>query len=483
MAPSGSDVFPTLQHCSRLGTGQTLFDVQFWPFGNSDDEQIFAVTGGTETLVCRPRLGADPPFEVLRFFDDEAEPGDTAASLNSLAWAHDPISNKPWLCVAGAEHRHIKILDIESGEIARTLPGHGGAVNDLAVSPTTTGLLASASEDYTIRLWNLHPSFEAQPCVAILSKHQSPVLAIEFHPNGKWLISGGIDTAVCLWSVPLVGDRDPAGDWSTASKPLTEINPHFFTKELHPNYVDSFAFYGDLIISKAARDQSDAKKKHKYANEILLWKIDGFDADEPPPEHPAILEAGQYTGSSFDHDEGYHGFARLLTLDIPHTDRFYHRFGFFHAEGKRPLLCMGDQLTRFSFWDMQRFEEGIDPFDRPSTKPRKKNGRKKKGPNVLGELRRAESGASSTSGQTPDASSTGASSTTAPESREYTLSDRFTPLAAHYRVTANTDLTTVGSQTSHFATSQIAFSPNGTWMVTVGDHGMMCMFHRDESVT
>ncbi|USW54257.1 Putative polycomb protein EED [Septoria linicola] len=503
MVLHGNDVFPTLQSCTRLATDQTLFDVQFWPFGTNDDDQIFAVTGATDTIICRPQLRSSPPFEVLRWFRDESEQviklvhtctrGDghitkvaqdnASASLNSLAWTQDPVTQKPWICVAGDEHKHIKILDIESGYVARVLSGHGGAINDLCVSPISTSLLASCANDSTIRLWNLEPSHQEQPCVALLAGegHKAPILAIEFHPNGKWLLSGGIDTAVCLWAVPDAAALE-RNDHSPAAKPLIVYYPHFYTEELHPNYVDCFGWYGDLIISKAARDQVDASKDI-YSNEILLWKIEGFDADEPPAEDPPIPEAGYSTRSSFPHDEDFRGFARLLTMNIPHTDRFYHRFGLLHADGMRPILCMGDQETRFSFWDLQRFEEGIDPLDRPSNKPRKKGGRKKKGPNVLGELRRSESIASGSSpNQTPDASSTIASSTTGPEGREYTLSDRFTPLAPHYSVTANTDLTRINGKERHFATSQIAWSPDGTWMVTVGDMGMICMFHRDKSV-
>ncbi|KAF2217735.1 hypothetical protein CERZMDRAFT_22795, partial [Cercospora zeae-maydis SCOH1-5] len=280
----------------------TLYDVRFWPYGTQDDEHIFALTGGTATFVCRTRRGADPPFELLRHVHDEHA---TPASLNSLAWTRAPVTNKPWLCVAGDGQHHIKILDFESGTVARTLPGHGSAVNDLAVSPTTPNLLASASNDYTIRLWDLRPAYQAQPCVAVLADgHRAPVLAIKFHPNGRWLISGGIDTAVCLWSIPPLGERAPDSDWSTTSIPLTIQLPHFFTKELHPNYVDSFDFYGDLILSKAARDQADAKK-YRYANEILLWRINGFDADESPSERLPVQEAGKYTGSAFPHDEDY----------------------------------------------------------------------------------------------------------------------------------------------------------------------------------
>lgn len=37
-------------------------------------------------------------------------------------------------------------------------------------------------------------------------------------------------------------------------------------------------------------------------------------------------------------------------------------------------------------------------------------------------------------------------------------------------------------QERHFATSQLAWSPDGQWLVGVGDVGMMCIFHRDAGV-
>lgn len=49
-------------------------------------------------------------------------------------------------------------------------------------------------------------------------------------------------------------------------------------------------------------------------------------------------------------------------------------------------------------------------------------------------------------------------------------------------MTVNTSLLKQGTVDGHFATSQIAWSPDGTWMVSVGDAGMMCIFHRDKQV-
>ena len=69
-------------------------------------------------------------------------------------------------------------------------------------------------------------------------------------------------------------------------------------------------------------------------------------------------------------------------------------------------------------------------------------------------------------------------SNSAPQERKYALSDPFTPLKPHATITPKTNL----SSKHHFATSQMAWSPDGRWLVGVGDFGMMCIFHRDKSV-
>ena len=208
--------------------------------------------------------------------------------MNSIVWTKHPATGKPLICIAGHKPKQVQILDIETGAQVRTLVGHGRGINDLAVSPLCTSLLASAAEDHTIRLWNLDAKYEKQPCVAMFAGegHKMPILAITFHPNGCWLLSGGIDTAVCLWAVPTLAELDRDQDSTLSHQdPKTIYYPHFHSTEVHDNYVDCLAFYGDLIISRSAKDPNGKSK----TNEILLWKIDGFVSDEAPPDEPPCL--------------------------------------------------------------------------------------------------------------------------------------------------------------------------------------------------
>ncbi len=64
----------------------------------------------------------------------------------------------------------------------------------------------------------------------------------------------------------------------------------------------------------------------------------------------------------------------------------------------------------------------------------------------------------------------------------FKLSEPHTPLQAHYTYQPKTKVSRdERGRDSHFATGQIAWSPDGEWMVGVGDRGVMCLFHRDAS--
>jgi len=187
--------------------------------------------------------------------------------------------------------------------------------------------------------------------------HKMPVLAINFHPNGYWLLSGGIDTAVCLWAVPSLQDLERSED-PIFQDFKTVYCPHFYSTEVHDNYIDCLAFYGDLIISRSANGNA------RIANEILLWKIDGFDSHAAPSSDPPMPSPGVYTRSSFPHSSTSRGgYQRLLTFSMPSTNRFYNRFSLLHAPGMRPILAMGNEVSKFLFWDLQKLEKGYDPSE------------------------------------------------------------------------------------------------------------------------
>ncbi len=89
----------------------------------------------------------------------------------------------------------IRLWDIHQGTCFKILYGHTGWVWSVAFSPDGN-ILASCSNDLSIRLWNQDGS-----CLKVLQGHTSGVRVLAFSPDGRWLISGGDDRGIRLWDV------------------------------------------------------------------------------------------------------------------------------------------------------------------------------------------------------------------------------------------------------------------------------------------
>ena len=86
---------------------------------------------------------------------------------------------------------------------------HTGAISALAFSPDGT-MLATASTDYSIRLWD----FAKRQRLATLQGHLSEVWALAFSPDGQSLVSGAKDGSVKLWPVQRQQKEDIlSGPW------------------------------------------------------------------------------------------------------------------------------------------------------------------------------------------------------------------------------------------------------------------------------
>ena len=85
-----------------------------------------------------------------------------------------------------------------SATCVATSNGHSSPVTSLAFHPTAP-LLATGSEDSTVRLWLLSCDNSSATCVATLAGHSSPVLTVAFHPTAPLLASGSQDKTLKLW--------------------------------------------------------------------------------------------------------------------------------------------------------------------------------------------------------------------------------------------------------------------------------------------
>lgn len=101
--------------------------------------------------------------------------------------------------LASASHDHtVRLWDFSTTmeESLAPLSGHTHAVTSVTFSANTT-LVASGSFDRTIRIWSLADEQHPQ----VLRGHTAEVSSVKFSPDNQWLISGSFDTTVGLWKL------------------------------------------------------------------------------------------------------------------------------------------------------------------------------------------------------------------------------------------------------------------------------------------
>jgi WD40 repeat protein len=88
----------------------------------------------------------------------------------------------------------IKLWDVRTGNLIRTLKHDTDVVNALAFAPSGTRL-ASAGLDGLVKLWDVSTGDE----IITLDGHRSAVSCLTFSPNGRILASAHEDDTIRLW--------------------------------------------------------------------------------------------------------------------------------------------------------------------------------------------------------------------------------------------------------------------------------------------
>ncbi|GMW00605.1 MAG: hypothetical protein AMXMBFR84_17420 [Candidatus Hydrogenedentota bacterium] len=88
----------------------------------------------------------------------------------------------------------IKVWNVSTGELVRTIEGHDDNILDIAFSPDGSRL-ASASYDKTIGVWEVASGAQ----VHALKHHVDAVYSVAFSPDGTRIASGAGDRTVKIW--------------------------------------------------------------------------------------------------------------------------------------------------------------------------------------------------------------------------------------------------------------------------------------------
>lgn len=162
------------------------------------------------------------------------------------------------LLASASNDTTIKVWRVSTGMSLQTLIGHDKAVMSVSFSPDGN-FLASGSNDKTIKLWELSTSFSTSEALSTLEGHEKSVNLVRFSPDSQIVASASRDETIKLWKV-------------STGKLL-------HTLKGHEAMVTSVAFSpdGSLLASVANK-----------GNMIKLWEVstgkelDGFIGHEKP---------------------------------------------------------------------------------------------------------------------------------------------------------------------------------------------------------
>ncbi|GAA5894761.1 hypothetical protein JCM6882_006674 [Rhodosporidiobolus microsporus] len=108
-----------------------------------------------------------------------------------LAWSHDG----EWLATAGKDKTVILWRVRDGFRRERVFREHVEAVSCLAWSPDDSILLTAA--ETIIKMWNT----ETGTCIATLARHEYPIGAVAWLPDGQGFVSGGMDNKIFFWDL------------------------------------------------------------------------------------------------------------------------------------------------------------------------------------------------------------------------------------------------------------------------------------------
>ena len=159
------------------------------------DALLTAIKAGKK-LQNHPKVAADSRMRVLITLR-QAVYG--VKKRRTLAEHKQPVNSVSFspdgdLIASASDDATIKLWTSYGNEVA-TLTGHGGAVYSVSFSPNGK-ILASASDDGTVKLWSRDGKQ-----IRSIKGHQGAVNSVSFSPDGQAIASGGADGMIKFWNL------------------------------------------------------------------------------------------------------------------------------------------------------------------------------------------------------------------------------------------------------------------------------------------
>ncbi len=236
--------------------------------------------------------------------------------------------------VSGGEDKAIKIWDLKTGKLEKTLQSDSGKVRSVAISPDGKTVV-SGSADHMVRIWDL--TSDQRP--RVLKGHSEEVSLVSISRDGKTVISGSYG-AIKQWDLAtgqLKATFPKAGKFETTIGPISII--HDEAEQFNPldiNPSSNTALISNLqvvdLTSNETRSISTKQVENLFADHFL-------SAHVSPDGKLAVLQFGnnfrKFETSLKVWDlatgevraEGYGTFSTTMFDDMPLAISRNHIFG------------------------------------------------------------------------------------------------------------------------------------------------------------